>query len=420
MLFGEGQDDDIYGGTGFDRIYGGTGQDGLLGDDGKMLTSRNGSTEPLNRLTVAEVETFEDANGPFIGGVVDLLGDLKKRAMLAADTVGWNDIIYGGLGDDFIHGGAGDDALSGAEAMAAFYNESAQTDGDPLQYDEITTMFAAWDNQLPFAKIPDFLLNFDAYRVDEATGAVLVVNGLGVKSADGRDRIFGDDGNDWVVGGTDCDWLFGGFGDDLLNLDDYLETDGGTNLRPETDERFNDGDFAFGGAGRDVLIANTGNDRMFDWTGEFNSFYAPFPRSALRPSTVRSHPTSATSSERSPTAPGRIARWRYSNRSTRSVWSNPRTATCGMPSTVVHATRRTSTARVSTTRPARPNSSAAATPPRSSTSSRLCTPPTVRWWTSTPRPATPSRRFQSAPSCSGGSPCATCREVRRNHRTSNY
>ena len=278
VLFGEGQDDDIVGGTGFDRIYGGTGQDGLLGDDGKMLTSRNGIAEPLNRLPVAEVETFEGCpGGKFIGGVVDILGELKKRAMLAVHTIGWNDIIYGGLGDDFIHGGAGDDALSGAEAMAEFYNELPQTNGDPLDYNEATTMFPAWNNTLPFAKIPDFLLNFDAFRVDEATGAVLSVNGLGVKSADGRDRIFGDNGNDWIVGGTDCDWLFGGFGDDLLNLDDFLETDGGTNLRPESDERFNDGDFAFGGAGRDVLIANTGNDRMFDWTGEFNSFYAPFP-----------------------------------------------------------------------------------------------------------------------------------------------
>ena len=48
VLFGEGQDDDIYGGTGNDRIYGGTGEDGILGDDGMILTSRNGLTEPLN------------------------------------------------------------------------------------------------------------------------------------------------------------------------------------------------------------------------------------------------------------------------------------------------------------------------------------------------------------------------------------
>ena len=84
VLFGEGQDDDIVGGTGFDRIYGGTGQDGLLGDDGKMLTSRNGIAEPLNRLPVAEVETFERLpRAQFIGAVVDILGELKKRAMLA-------------------------------------------------------------------------------------------------------------------------------------------------------------------------------------------------------------------------------------------------------------------------------------------------------------------------------------------------
>ena len=31
-------------------------------------------------------------------------------------------------------------------------------------------------------------------------------------------------------------------------------------------------DRAYGGGGRDVLIANTGGDRLMDWVGEFNSF----------------------------------------------------------------------------------------------------------------------------------------------------
>ena len=61
-----------------------------------------------------------------------------------------------------------------------------------------------------------------------------------------------------------------------MNLDDNLETNGGANDGIEDDERFRDGDFAFGGAGRDVLIANTAQDRMFDWHGEFNSFIVPF------------------------------------------------------------------------------------------------------------------------------------------------
>ena len=33
---------------------------------------------------------------------------------------------------------------------------------------------------------------------------------------------------------------------------------------------------AFGGAGRDVLIGNTGGDRLIDWVGEFNSYLVPF------------------------------------------------------------------------------------------------------------------------------------------------
>ena len=35
-------------------------------------------------------------------------------------------------------------------------------------------------------------------------------------------------------------------------------------------------DRAFGGAGLDVLIGNTGGDRLIDWVGEFNSYIVPF------------------------------------------------------------------------------------------------------------------------------------------------
>jgi Ca2+-binding RTX toxin-like protein len=276
VLFGEGQDDDIYGGTGFDRVYGGTGQDGILGDDGKIFTSRNGSTEPLNLLTTPNEEELVELNGPFTGGLVAIAGELKKQVVLAAWTVGAADIIYGGLGDDFLHGGAGDDAVSGAEALREFYDEAPQVDSDPLRYDPATTKFALYDADDPWAKIAGFLLNFDAYRVEEASGQPLEVGGELVKSDDGRDRIFGDNGNDWIVGGTNCDWMFGGFGDDLISLDDNLETNGGRNDRPEDDERYREGDFAFGGAGRDVMIANTGQDRMFDWHGEFNTYVVPF------------------------------------------------------------------------------------------------------------------------------------------------
>ena len=292
VLFGEGQDDDLYGGWGNDRIFAGTGWDGVMGDDGKFQTSRNGLTEPLHHVDTVNLAEFVSIPGPFTGAEIFILGELHKRADLATwiDGLVNNDVLYGGLGDDFMHGGEGSDAMSGAEAMQEFYNadlrigaltrlatELPVVDTNPLHYDPATTKFPAYDADDPRSIIPGWLVNFDAYVLDEATGQRIVVNGQFVKSEDGRDRLYGDLWHDWLVGGTDCDWLFGGFGDDLLQLDDNLETAGGANTDPENDDpRFRDGDFAFGGAGRDVLIANTAQDRMFDWGGEFNSYLVPF------------------------------------------------------------------------------------------------------------------------------------------------
>ena len=51
-------------------------------------------------------------------------------------------------------------------------------------------------------------------------------------------------------------------------------TNGGLNDGPTPTRRYEDR--AVGGAGLDVLIANTGGDRLIDWVGEFNSFLVPF------------------------------------------------------------------------------------------------------------------------------------------------
>jgi Ca2+-binding RTX toxin-like protein len=264
VLFGEGQDDDISGGAGSDRIYGGTGEDGILGDDGVMRVSRDGLTEPLYGITTVNAQAEIDLPGPFTGAWIYITGRLNKTPSFGSTfPQGGNDTIYGGLGDDFLHGGAGDDSISGAEAQAAFYNDAPVTNTNPLGYDPVTRKLAAYDATNPFARIAGFPLNFDA------------VDGQGNKINDGKDRLFGDEGNDWLVGGTQNDRLFGGMGDDLLNADDNLDTNGGANDQPDAPV-FADRDFAFGGGGLDVLIANTGGDRLFDWTGEFNSYLVPF------------------------------------------------------------------------------------------------------------------------------------------------
>ncbi|RKZ88438.1 MAG: hypothetical protein DRR16_04890, partial [Candidatus Parabeggiatoa sp. nov. 3] len=282
VVFGEGQDDDLYGGSGHDRLYGGTGVDGILGDDGLIYTSRNGIAEPLYGLSQANQETAISLPGPYVGAIIYPDAQVQKSVKLLAYDQGarsnGNDVIYGGLDSDFLHGGEGDDAISGAEAIAAYYNSQAHTgqisatvDGQrytyqvdtPLPFDSSTGKFEAYDAYDPRSKIPGFLLDFD------------VVDAQGNKILDGTDRLYGDLGHDWLVGGTENDRMFGGWGNDLMNADDNLTTNNGLNDQPDASE-FADGDFAFGGAGLDVLIANTGKDRLFDWSGEFNSYFVPF------------------------------------------------------------------------------------------------------------------------------------------------
>ena len=127
-----------------------------------------------------------------------------------------------------------------------------------------------YDANNPLTKISGFFLNFDSF---DASGKLI---------EDGKDWVFGDHGNVVLFGGTGHDRLFGGKGDDYLQLDDNLNTGGGLNT--DSDDATTPlttagaGDFAYGGDGLDVLIANSGYDRMYDWGGEFNSFVAPFSR----------------------------------------------------------------------------------------------------------------------------------------------
>jgi hypothetical protein len=213
-----------------------------------------------------------------------------------------NDVIYGGLGNDSIHGGAGDDAISGAEALAVSYTNNYNQDGtlqasflrsdfdhpynpgNVLGYSPTTTYQAQYDPNDPFREVKltatgalwksgtgfDWLLNFDSTRgpLDTYWAA------SGGVATDGNDIIFGDLGNDWAVGGTGRDTMWGGWGNDYLNADDVLTTNAGLNTATDTNASYED--FAYGGAGVDVLLGNTGGDRLIDWVGEWDSYLVPF------------------------------------------------------------------------------------------------------------------------------------------------
>ncbi|MEX0323828.1 MAG: LEPR-XLL domain-containing protein [Puniceicoccaceae bacterium] len=329
ILFGESGDDDLIGGYGHDWISGGTGDDGVLGDDGRIYTSRNTTVgEPLYGIAGFDSDDLNleiSTPGNIQQATINIENELKKTVNLTPFNVGEgdgslnplydaefaDDIIFGGLGNDFLHGGSGDDLVSGAEALANAWFEvfdptlPPDSLGTPdLMRSDYTAPFnpgnvlgfegrkveefAAYDEYDPLRKIVlvdggtgavyDYITNFDPMDSEAPFGET--ADGLpDVVKTDGNDRIFGDLGNDWLIGGTGRDHIYGGYGNDLINADDNHDSTSGTsdplaNNIPDTYASYQD--IAYGGAGRDVLIANTGGDRLIDWVGEFNSYLVPF------------------------------------------------------------------------------------------------------------------------------------------------
>ena len=328
VLFGDGQNDVLIGGYGNDWISGGTGDDGALGDDGRIFVSRVGTLEPLYGIgngtaTGQTLNQLITTPGTMQQAVINTTGAVRYTAVLAPDNLDpshavpntntpspkyASDIIYGGLAHDALHGGAGDDAMSGAEAPAVSYTNNYDSNGTKLNtaplrsdfnhpfnpgnvlgYSPTLTYQAQYDPNDPFREVTltatgaldksaagglNWLLNFSS---TEGPLDTIWVPGTGYAAVatDGNDATFGDLGNDWLVGGTGRDTGYGGWGNDLLNADDVLNTGSSvTNIGTDTNPSYED--VYFGGAGRDVMIANTGGDRLIDWIGEFDSYLTPF------------------------------------------------------------------------------------------------------------------------------------------------
>ena len=66
-----------------------------------------------------------------------------------------------------------------------------------------------------------------------------------------------------------------GWGNDLSNADDVLD-DQTARSTTTTDTHPIYEDRVYGGAGLDILIGNTGGDRLIDWVGECNTYLVPF------------------------------------------------------------------------------------------------------------------------------------------------
>ena len=261
-------DDIIFGGLNSDWLHGGSGDDAISG-----------------------AEALEHAYVPVfgMGGPIGIL-DLGYDAFTLPAPIN--------PGDTVANPNPGDVLAFNPEDLDGQHLNNRFRAGEFFLYDEYDPRLVIlldgtgelWKSSAQGAAY-EFLLNFDENEgVFRDSGTVPKAVGQQTESYpvvqdDGTDAIFGDLANDWLVGGTGRDNIYGGWGNDLLNADDDHDghdDDNSENDMPDTHPTYEDR--AYGGAGRDVLIGNTGGDRLIDWVGEYNSFlvpYAPFGQASV-------------------------------------------------------------------------------------------------------------------------------------------
>ena len=275
-------DDIIFGGLGDDFLHGGAGNDAISGAEALTVsyTVRFGSEVNTGQLEQQETAVAGlvrvDYTRPWNPGNILYFGD---------DTNPWNSPkpIVPRLGEFFLY-----DEYDPRRLILFHSDGTVWDEGNPLpaggQITDLKQYF------LNFAE--DEGVKVGGYTQFNPNGTP-VTSSWQLRESDGKDAIFGDLGNDWIVGGTGRDHLYGGWGNDLLNADDIMggrnvlvdsagartysttyDTSAGLNNLPDSHVSYEDR--AFGGAGLDILIGNTGGDRLIDWVGEYNSYIVPF------------------------------------------------------------------------------------------------------------------------------------------------
>jgi len=291
-------DDIIFGGWGSDWIHGGAGDDAISGaeaigtDPDDNRAAPNGTNGPLTAASGYN-QHYDPATGALVGlEYIDFAHPWNPGDVLhfGADTNAWHSNNHNEmrLGEFVLY-----DEYDPLRAI--LFNAGGQTWGCTSW----TPSGHTCTGSTPLAQFPyQFFLNNEDKFGDILAKVCVAVDNQGnctqfvynTQPTDGDDAIFGDLGNDWMVGGTGMDTLWGGWGNDLLQTDDNLHNgcvnmaNNGTCLQ-YGDTWLNDvpdgvnssyQDRAYGGAGLDILIANTAGDRLIDWVGEFNTYLVPF------------------------------------------------------------------------------------------------------------------------------------------------
>lgn len=317
LLYGQGGSDRVYGGTGDDyaegnaandRIYGEGGQDDLIGGssefgrsdgddvieggvDADVAVGDNGIiTRPLDGVGRWQRLTGYGYN--IVVRVVTMANVAETANSFGNDQIiGGNgpDELYGQLGDDNVLGEAGEDVILGDLGRVTTRIEDGtrqQTIRSNQPFLEETIYKAGTlTRQVDLFGASEGLGGGDTLLGGDGNDSVHGGPGNDLMNGNaGTDSVFGGDGNDAIWGGPDRDYLWGGYGDDWLDV----------KPRPATNERpadpkswfaiaqadnYQGYDYAYGGWGQDALQGDVGGpgrqpgDRLIDWVGAYNVYY---------------------------------------------------------------------------------------------------------------------------------------------------
>ena len=287
--FFAGGNDVMYGGLGNDFMHGGGGDDAMSGAEALPLYYDNGrnplgvlaryynAANPLGYNPSTGLFQFYNPNDPFqkimlAGGTVDFLLNFVSATSFDATTPqtvvddgqdvlfgdGGNDWLVGGTNQDFLFGGYGNDVLNADD------NLDSTKVTTPVTYSSLCSLTTSYSSSSRETSDLCGQLNSIQYWISRGHGYNPT-----------------NDINDWVEQVTsDINCVF--TADEAATLIRFAQA-----LKPGYDPNANDtvdprgtgptnADIAFGGAGHDILIANTVGDRLIDWQDNYNTFIYPW------------------------------------------------------------------------------------------------------------------------------------------------
>lgn len=300
-LYGNNGNDVILGLAGDDFISGGNGADMLYGGDGTDRIKGDGGDDRIFGESGIDVLEGGDGNDEIYGGLGNdlIIGDNATIDIITNDNgVGFyrlnpninsgngNDRLYGGDGDDTLYGNGGNDTISGETGNDHLYGNDGDDQlignggADILIGGNNNDSLIGGDNNTEDDRVVDLLFGDNATIEQNGTSLAAIVTSIDPTQG-GQDFIMAQ-GDDQIIGGSGGSDAKGVGGDTLIgsNRNNIILGDNGrvtrdrngnvTQIETLFDDQGGD-DWIQGGAGKDVILGQGGNDRLIGGSNAANN-----------------------------------------------------------------------------------------------------------------------------------------------------